>query len=173
MGHSPVAQGSCLRRRDPAASGDTSGWESTKGKRSCGLLRSGVGRSIPDAEGGRASPTSLVRDTQMQRGDHPRCVVLRGLLGTGRGGAGIRALPYTSAREIASPLLFPTGSAHLHWARPSAHPVCEGPSWCVRKNWVFLDARSGDLGPPAHLCGVAKTLSTHLCRRTGCRAVSE
>lgn len=117
---SPVAQGSCLRWRDPAASGDTSGWESTKGKRSCGLLRSGVGRSIPDAEGGRASPTSLVRDTQMQRGDHPRCVVLRGLLGTGRGGAGIRALPYTSAREIATPLLFRTGFG----VRPH---ICTGP----------------------------------------------
>lgn len=171
----PVAPGSCLRRRDPAASGDTSGWESTKGKRSCGLLRSGLGRSVPDAEGGSASPTSLVRDTKVQRGDHPGSAWSPWNRQGRCGNRGASLLIYAGDRDP-SVRSYQTwsASAPLRWAGPPAHPVCERPSCsCVRKHWVFLDTRSGDLGPPAHLCGLAKTLATHPCRRTDCRAVSE
>lgn len=124
--HCRVAPDSGLRSRDPVASGNTGGREPTKGKRSRGLLRAGVGRSAPAAEGGSPSPPSLERDSEGQRGDQAGSVWSPGdRAGSVPGAWRFLTQPRRRSRLLCSFVRDLHVSAHLHWARPSGQPLCE------------------------------------------------
>lgn len=105
---------SCLLRLDPAARGDTSGAEPTKGKRwptteaapRSSALKSGPADPAADG-GGSRSPASFVRDTEVQRED--RSGPGRPLPNRVGGGAGKRPfLPYLHGRSGPSAYLYRT-----------------------------------------------------------------
>lgn len=157
-GRSLVVRVSDLLRRDPAASGDTSDGEPTKGKhwptaepvpRAPALL-SGLADRAAGGAGSRSRASVLYKEVQPEDQSGPGWSSPN----IAWGGAGkSRFLRCLRGRSEPSAYL-----RDLDWgphictsAQPSVHPLWERSAYShVGKNWVLPRARSGDLG--LHIC---------------------